>query len=252
MNKTRQSLAWWCFGRTMDASDLIAAAVKIGYKGVEMAPEELWPQITDAGLQIVTTGGHQSIPHGFNRPDQHDRIENELKVNLERAVKWHIPCLIVFSGNRDGMDDATGLRNTVDGLRRVAPLAEAAGVTLVMELLNSKVDHHDYMCDHTTWGAEVCKQVNSPAVKLLYDIYHMQIMEGDVIRTIRTNIDQIGHMHTAGNPGRNDLDETQELYYPAIARAIADTGYTGFIGQEFIPKGDPAAALEYAFKACDV
>ncbi len=252
MSRTKQSLAWWCFGRTMEATDLITTAVKIGYKGVEMAPEELWPQITDAGLQIVTAGGHQWHPYGLSRVEEHDRIENEVKAKLETAAKWHIPCLIVFSGNRGGMDDATGIRNCAIGLRRLAPLAEAAGVTLVMELLNSKVDHHDYMCDRTAFGVEVCKQVNSPAIKLLYDIYHMQIMEGDVIRTIRDSIDHIGHMHTAGNPGRNDLDESQELYYPAIARAIADTGYKGFIGQEFIPKGDPAAALEHAFKACEV
>ncbi len=252
MNQIKQSLAWWCFGRTMSAADLIAAAVKIGYQGVEMAPEELWKQITDAGLKIVTAGGHQSIPSGFNRTANHDRIEAELRVNLEKAVQWKIPCLIVFSGNREGMDDQEGMENTIAGLRRVAPLAEAAGVTLVMELLNSKVDHADYMCDRTAWGVEVCKAVNSPRVKLLYDIYHMQIMEGDVIRTIRSSIEWIGHMHTAGNPGRNDLDDTQELYYPAIARAIADTGYTGYVGQEFMPKGDPAAALEQAFKACDV
>ncbi len=252
MNRTRQSLAWWCFGPRMEPADLIATAVKIGYKGIEMAPEELWPQIVDAGLQIVTITGHQSNPHGFNRTDQHDRLENEIKVNLDRAVKWQIPCLIVFSGNRDGMDDVTGMRNTVEGLRRVAPLAEAASVTLVLELLNSKIDHQGYMCDRTAWGVEVCRQVNSPSVKLLYDIYHMQIMEGDVIRTIRSNIEHIGHIHTAGVPGRHDLDDTQELYYPAIAGAIAEAGYTGFIGQEFLPRGDPAAALEQAFKACEV
>ena len=166
-------------------------------------------------------------------------------------MKWRIPALIVFSGNRNGLPDAAGIEHTAEGLQRVAKAAEQAGVTLVLELLNTKVDHPDYQCDHTAWGVDVCKLVNSPRVKLLYDIYHMQIMEGDVIRTIRDNIAHIGHFHTAGNPGRNELDENQELYYPAICRAIAATDYDGYVGQEFTPKGDPVAALEQAYKACE-
>ena len=250
--KIQQSFAWWCFGRTMPAPDLIAHALRIGYAGAEMVPEELWPQLKQAGLKIITSGGHNGIASGLNRMENHDRIEAELRANLHKAVQWEIPCLIVFSGNREGMHDHEGMKNTIAGLQRMAPLAEAAGVTLVMELLNSKVDHADYMCDRTAWGVEVCKAVNSPRVKLLYDIYHMQIMEGDVIRTIRDHIAWIGHMHTAGNPGRHELDETQELYYPAIARAIAESGYAGYVGQEFMPIGNALAGLEQAYKACDV
>ncbi len=252
MNKIKQSLAWWCFGRHMEAAALIASAARIGYAGVEMAPEELWPQITDGGLKIITMGGHQSLSDGLNKRENHDRIEREIEANLEKAVKWGIPALIVFSGNRNGLPDAVGMEHTIEGLNRVKKAAEDAGVTLVMELLNSKVDHADYQCDHTTWGTAVCEAVDSPRVKLLYDIYHMQIMEGDIIRTLRNNIAHIGHFHTAGNPGRNELDESQELYYPAIMQAIAATDYEGYVGQEFSPVKDPATSLEAAYRLCDV
>jgi len=250
--KIRQSLAWWCFGRSLPADELIARAAELGYAGVEMCPQDLWRKVRDGGLKIITEGGHQSLSDGLNNLGNHDRIEREIEAKLALAQQWEIPALIVFSGNRNGLSDAQGMENTTRGLQRVAKAAEDAGVTLVLELLNSKVDHHDYQCDHTAWGVEVCKAVNSPRVKLLYDIYHMQIMEGDVIRTIRDNIQHIGHFHTAGNPGRHELDETQELYYPAICRAIAATDYDGYLGQEFSPRGDPSAALEHAFKVCDV
>ncbi len=158
-----------------------------------------------------------------------------------------IPNLLCFSGNRNGLDDEVGAEITAAGLARIAPAAEEAGVTLVLELLNSKVDHPDYQADHTAWGVQVCRAVGSPRVKLLYDIYHMQIMEGDIIRTIQAVHPFIGLYHTAGNPGRNDLDDEQELNYAAILRAIRATGYTGYISHEFIPKGDPAAALRTTF-----
>jgi hydroxypyruvate isomerase len=163
-----------------------------------------------------------------------------------------IPNLICFSGRRAGLGDAEGAEITAEGLRRVAPAAEAAGVTLVLELLNSKIDHPDYQCDHTRWGAEVCRMVSSPRVKLLYDIYHMQVMEGDIIGTLRRHNDLIGHYHTAGVPGRHEIDGTQELNYPAILRAIAATGYSGYVGQEFLPQGDPGMALKAALDLCDV
>jgi hydroxypyruvate isomerase len=252
MGKIKHSLAWWCFGRHATPEELIAKAKAIGYHGVEMAPKELFGQIRDGGLKIVTMGGHASLTDGLNKRENHDRIAREIDANLAMAQEWGIPALIVFSGNRNGLPDAAGIEITAKGLQRVAKSAEDAGVTLVLELLNSKVDHHDYQCDRTAWGVAVCEAVGSPRVKLLYDIYHMQIMEGDVIRTIRDNIAHIGHFHTAGNPGRNELDETQELYYPAIMRAIADTGYDGFVGQELIPKGEPFAALDQAYRACDV
>ena len=251
-NKIKQSLAWWAVAGKMGADDLIRESKAIGYEGVEMVPRELWDKVRDGGLKIVTMGGHQSLTNGLNRRENHDRIEKEIEANLALAVQYQIPALIVFSGNRNGLPDAAGLEHTAEGLNRVKKAAEDAGVTLVLELLNSKVDHADYQCDHTSWGVQVCSAVNSPRVKLLYDIYHMQIMEGDVIRTLRDNIEYIGHFHTAGNPGRNELDENQELYYPAICRAIAATDYNGYLGQEFSPKGDARAALEQAYKACDV
>jgi hydroxypyruvate isomerase len=251
-NKIKQSLAWWCFGRNVAPEKLIAEAARIGYAGVEMCPEENWPKVREAGLKIVTMGGHQSLSDGLNKRENHDRIEREINKNLETAVTWGVPALIVFSGNRDGLDDEKGKEITAEGLRRVAKAAEDAGVTLVLELLNSKVDHADYQCDHTAWGVDVCKMVNSPRVKLLYDIYHMQIMEGDVISSLQSNIQYIGHFHTAGVPGRHELDENQELYYPAIMRAIAATDYDGYVGQELMPKGDPLAALQQAFTVCDV
>ncbi|MEO7964858.1 MAG: TIM barrel protein, partial [Gemmatimonadaceae bacterium] len=155
--------------------------------------------------------------------------------------------------NRGGMSDGEGLENCVKGLKRITPLAEKVGVTVCMELLNSKVDHKDYMCDHTPWGAALVKRVGSPRFKLLYDIYHMQIMEGDVVRTIRDNIAHIGHFHTGGIPGRNEIDESQELFYPMVMRAIVDTGFTGFVAQEFIPsRSDPIASLAQGVKICDV
>jgi hydroxypyruvate isomerase len=253
MANIKQSLAWWAFKReSVSPAELIAAAARIGYAGVEMCPQELWPQVRDAGLKIVTEGGHRSLTDGLNKLENHDRIEKEINEKLALAQQYEIPCLIVFSGNRNGLDDEKGKEITIAGLNRVKKAAEDAGVTLVLELLNSKVDHADYQCDHTAWGVAVCEAVASPRVKLLYDIYHMQIMEGDVIRTLRDNIAHIGHFHTAGNPGRHDLDENQELYYPAIMKAIAATGYDGYVGQEFSPSGDPIAALEQAYKVCDV
>jgi hydroxypyruvate isomerase len=253
MARIKQSFAWWAFARKFETPEaLIQEAARIGYAGVEMCPQELWQQVVDGGLKIITMGGHQSLSDGLNKPENHDRIEKEINDNLTLAQKWGIPALIVFSGNRNGLDDEKGKETTAAGLQRVAKAAEDAGVTLVLELLNSKVDHADYQCDHTDWGVAVCERVNSPRVKLLYDIYHMQIMEGDVIRTLRANIAQIGHFHTAGNPGRHELDENQELYYPAIMRAIAATDYDGYVGQEFSPVGDPAAGLQQAFKVCDV
>jgi hydroxypyruvate isomerase len=187
----------------------------------------------------------------LNRREHHDRIESEIRTALNHAERFGISNLICFSGNRNGVDDATGAEITAAGLRRVAQAAEDAGVNLVLELLNSKVDHPDYQCDRTDWGRSVCQMVDSPRVKLLYDIYHMQIMEGDIIRTIRAHHADIAHYHTAGNPGRHELDDRQELHYPAIMRAIADTRYEGYIGQEFSPTGEPIAALQAAFDLCN-
>jgi hydroxypyruvate isomerase len=157
-----------------------------------------------------------------------------------------------MSGNREGISDEQGAANCVEGLKAIAGLAEEKKVTVVMELLNSKRDHRDYQCDHTAWGADVCKKVSSPRIKLLYDIYHMQIMEGDIIATIRQNIQYIGHVHTGGVPGRNEIDDTQELNYPAIMRALVDAKYDGYVAHEFVPKRDPLTSLRQAVAICDV
>ena len=251
MSRIKQSLAWWCFCRgDVTPEKLIKEAARIGFAAVEMLPQEYYDMVREHGMRIAITGGHGTLTDGLNRRENHSRIEDEILKSLEIAVKYDIPGLICFSGNRGGISDEEGIEVTAEGLARVAKAAEEKGVNLCLELLNSKVDHPDYQCDHTWWGVEVCKRVNSPRVKLLYDIYHMQIMEGDLIRTIRDNIQYIGHFHTAGNPGRRDMDETQEIYYPAVMKAIADTGYDLYVGHEFVPKGDPIAALEAAFNTC--
>jgi hydroxypyruvate isomerase len=253
LSRIRQSVTWGTARRAgATAEEAIRRVAEIGFVAIEMAPPELWPAIRAAGLAIPIVSGHRSLQEGLNDPAQHDRIEQELRASIRRAAEHGIPSLITFSGNRRGLGDDEGVENCARGLRRVIRDAEEYGVNLCMELLNSKVDHPDYQCDHTAWGVKVCEAVGSPRCKLLYDIYHMQIMEGDLIRTIRANIRYIGHFHTAGNPGRNNLDETQEIYYPAVMRAIADTGYEGYVGHEFGPKGDPVQALRQAFAACDV
>ncbi len=249
-----QAFSWWSFCRNgMEPDRLCKEAARIGYAGVEMPPPEIWPVAQKAGLRIVSLVGHGSIADGLNRWANHDRIESEIVAKLEIARQWNVPNLIVFSGNRNGLSDDEGADATVAGLNRLAPLAEAAGVTLVMELLNSKINHADYQADHTEWGLDVCLRVGSPRVKLLYDIYHMQVQEGDIIATIQKHgAEWFGHYHTAGVPGRNELSETQELNYPAIVHAIAQTGYDGFIGHELLPKGDPIAALQQAFEVCSL
>ncbi|GCE18165.1 hydroxypyruvate isomerase family protein [Dictyobacter kobayashii] len=248
----KQSFAWWCFARNDLAPEkLLRTAAEIGYTGVDLIDQRYWSLAREHGLQIVSVGGHTSIEHGLNRRDQHSRIEQEILANLELAKEWGISNLICFSGSRAGLSDEEGAENTAEGLRRVVQAAEAAKVTLIVELLNSKVDHPDYQCDKTAWGVRVCELVNSPYVRLLYDIYHMQIMEGDLIRTIRQYHPYFAHYHTAGNPGRHDIDETQEIYYPPIYRAIQATGYSGYIAHEFIPKGDPLQALKVAFEDCE-
>ena len=244
-----QSIGWWCFvPQKLTPEQFVLSAAEAGFSALDLVPSEYWLMVTDHGLAISSIGGHHPLEIGLNRIDQHERIEQEVRSAIVNAQRLKIPNVICFSGNREGLDDTKGIEITAAGLRKLAPFAEEAGVTLVLELLNSKVDHPDYQADHTAWGVQVCQAVGSPRVKLLYDIYHMQIMEGDVIRTIRDVHPLIGFYHTAGNPGRNDLDETQELNYPAIFKAIKETGYTGYIAHEFIPKADPVAALGTVFR----
>jgi hydroxypyruvate isomerase len=247
----KQSFSWWCFAnRGIEPEALLAGAANIGYEGVDLIDEALWPVAQKHGLRMVAVNGHGTLSDGLNQAKNADRIEQELRTSIAKARQWKIPVLICFSGDRHGASDEAGAKQCAEMLKRVAPVAADAGVVLAVELLNSKVDHRGYQCDHTAWGVELCRLVNSPAVKLLYDIYHIQIMEGDIIRTIQANHDYFAHYHTAGNPGRGQPDETQEIYYPAVYRAIAQTGYDGFISHEFIPQGDPLAALKKAFEAC--
>ena len=193
------------------------------------------------------------IETGFNDRSHHAMLIKELEIAIPLAARARVTNLIAMFGNRDpGIDEPAAIANCIEGLSKVAPLAAEYGVTICVELLNSKIDHPRYQGDHTAFGVAVMQGVDSAHVKLLYDIYHMQIMEGDVIRTIKTYSEYIGHYHTAGNPGRHDMDETQELYYPAIMRAIAETGYTGFVGHEFSPKGDPIEALKAAYATCNI
>lgn len=248
MRAIKPTTAWWCLAGMLTPEQIIETTRSIGYPGIEFAPREQWDAIRDAGLRIVCVRGHNDITNGLNDPGEHDRIEREILANLKLAQEYDIPSLVCFSGERKGQDDASGAANTIAGMRRVAKAAEEAGVVLALELLNSKVDHPDYQCDHTSWGVEVETAVDSPAVKLLYDVYHMQIMEGDIIRTIGAQHTHFGHYHLAGNPGRNDPDETQELFFPPILDAIEATGYTGYMGMEYIPSGDPVASLQKAYE----
>jgi len=249
--RLKQSVCQWCYA-AMPLDDLCRNAKAIGLQSVELLGEKDWATVKRHGLLCAMANGPSTIPVGFNRPSEHDRLVAESARLLPKIAEHGFPNMIVFSGNRGGMSDGEGLDNCARGLARVVPHAERSGVAVCMELLNSKVDHKDYQCDRTTWGVELVKRVNSPRFRLLYDIYHMQIMEGDVIRTIRDNAPFIAHYHTGGVPGRHEIDETQELNYPAIMRAIADLGFQGYIGQEFIPVREPMASLRQGVGICTV
>jgi hydroxypyruvate isomerase len=247
----KQSVCRWCYGK-LTLEQLSEAARKIGLRSIELIGPDEFKTVKAYGLTCAMARGAGTIESGLNRIENHERLEQQLRNDIDFAAAAKIPNVICFSGNRKGMPDDEGLKNCVAGAKRLVGYAEKMGVTVCMELLNSKVNHKDYMCDHTSWGAELVRQVGSPRFKLLYDIYHMQIMEGDVIRTIRDNKEYIAHYHTGGVPGRNEIDETQELNYPAIMKAILETGYTGFVGQEFVPTRDPLTSLAQAYKICDV
>ncbi len=248
-----QSVSWWCIARDgLDPVDMLQTCKSIGYTAMELVPVEQFQLTRDQGLTIATHQLHGPIPLGINDPNNWDDIKRQADASLKLAQEWEIPYLIAFSGNRDGIDDERGAENASKQLERLARDAESAGVVLLLELLNSKVNHPDYQCDRTAWGVQVVSAVGSPYARLLYDIYHMQVMEGDVIQTIRDYHQWFAHYHTAGVPGRNEIDESQELYYPAICRAIAETGFTGYVGQEFVPLGDWKVALQQAYDACNV
>ncbi len=257
------SVCLWCYGRLLNGSEgkpakmtfeeFCRACAAMGLESVELLGPDRWPGVKQAGLTCAMCTSPDNIPYGWNRLDHHGVLLPKFERTIPEVARNGFPNIITFSGNRKGMDDQQGLENCVAGLKRLVPIAEKHKVTICLELLNSKVDHHDYMADHAAWGVEVCKRVGSDRLKLLYDIYHMQIMEGDVIRTIRENHEFIGHFHTGGVPGRGEIDDTQELNYSAVMRAIVATGYKGFVSQEFVPKrDDPLESLRQAIRICDV
>ena len=250
--RLRQSVARWCFQKTpLDV--LCRAAKQIGLHGIDLLTPEEWT--TAARFDLACAVGYteaRSITKGLNDPANHDFIVESFAKTAPLAARAKVPNLIAFFGNRETRTEREGMDNCIRALNRIKPIAESNGVTLVIELLNSKIDHKDYQGDRTRFGVDVVKAVNSPRVKLLYDIYHMQIMEGDVIRTIREHHTHIGHYHTGGVPGRHEIDRTQELNYPAICQAIIDTDFKGFLAHEFIPARDPLASLREAAVLCDV
>lgn len=250
--RVKQSVSRWCY-QQIPLDDLCASAAQMGLKAVDLLNLEEFQVPARYGL-ICSMGyaGGGEIASAMNRVENHAKIEQAFRKNIPLAAKAGVPNVITFSGNRAGMSDEEGAKNTIAGLNRVKKIAEDHGVTICMELLNSKVDHKDYMCDHTAWGVRVVEAVNSPRVKLLYDIYHMQIMEGDLIRTIQQNIQWLGHFHTGGVPGRHELDNTQEVQWDGVMRGIAATGFQGYVAHEFVPTRDPLTSLRQAVDLCDV
>jgi hydroxypyruvate isomerase len=251
VGRLKQSVARWCYDK-IPLDDFCRQAAEMGLVGVDLVEPEEWPTLRKYSLIPTMTQGKATIPDGWNRVESHARLEGDLRERIALAAENKVPNVIVFSGNRRGISEEQGRDNCILGLRRAASFAEEHGITLCLELLNSKVDHPDYQCDHTRWGVEVVKGVGSPRLKLLYDIYHMQIMEGDVIRTIRDNIQYIGHFHTGGVPGRHELDENQELQWRTIAKAIADLKFDGYFAHEFVPSRDPLTSLRQAVELCTV
>jgi hydroxypyruvate isomerase len=253
--KINHSVCAWCY-KDIPLEELCKASAKMGLQSIDLLGPNDFETAKKYGLvcAMVAAGNKDwGIPRGWNRVEHHEGLIAYYEPLIDETAKAGFTNLICFSGNREGLDDETGIKNCAQGLKRIMSYAEKKKVNIVMELLNSKVDHHDYQCDHTAWGVELCKAIGSERFKLLYDIYHMQIMEGDVIRNIRENHQYIAHYHTGGVPGRNEIDESQELYYPAIMKAVYETGFKGFVAQEFIPKrSDKLASLKQGVEICDV
>ncbi len=248
--RIKQAFSKWCYGK-WSLEQACQYARQTGCKGVDLLGPGDFATLKKYDL-VCTMVNSYGINPGMNRKENHARCIASLRTAIEATAEAGFPNVIAMSGNRAGLDDEEGAKNCIEGLKQVAGLAEQKKVTICIELLNSKRDHKDYQCDSTEWGVKVCRGIGSERVKLLYDIYHMQIQEGDVIATIRKHHQYFGHYHTGGVPGRNEIDETQELYYPAIMKAILDTGYTGYVAHEFVPKRDPLASLTQAVKLCDI
>ncbi|HWQ54924.1 MAG TPA: TIM barrel protein [Bryobacteraceae bacterium] len=249
--RLKQGATRGCFGK-MPFPEICKQAARLGLKGIDLVGPADWPVLKEHGLLCTMAPGSSGIRDGINRVENHPKMLEGMREAVQKAAAAGFPNVIVLSGERKGLPDEQGVENSVKFFNQIKGLAEDKGVTLCLELLNSKVNHPDYQCDRTAWGVEVCKRVNSARVKLLYDIYHMQIMEGDVIRTIRENVQWIGHFHTAGNPGRHEIDAGQELNYRPIAQAIVDLGFTGYFSHEYSPLKDPMTSLDEAIRICDV
>ncbi len=242
----------WCYSK-IPLAELCAAAKGMGIKGIDLVTADDFPTLRTHDLVCsMISGVPGGIPSGLNRPENHEKIEKFFAEIIPVAADHGYKNIICFSGNRNGMSDEQGLENCATGLQKFLPLAEKHEVTVCMELLNSKRNHKDYMCDHTAWGVALCRKVGSERFKLLYDIFHMQIMDGDLIDTIREFHPYFGHYHTGGVPGRAEIDNTQEINYPAVMKAIVATGFKGFVAQEFVPKRDPLTSLKQAIGICDV
>jgi hydroxypyruvate isomerase len=251
------SVCRWCYGK-IKLDELCAAGKEMGLVAIDLLQPSEFEVVKKHGLVCSmvsnpTIDGLGGIGKAWNRVEHHDKLVQAYEQRLKETADAGFERLICFSGNRAGLDDEQGLKNCAEGLKRILPLAEKLKVTVCMELLNSKRNHKDYQCDHTAWGVELCKRIGSERFKLLYDIYHMQIMDGDICDTIKENHPYFGHYHTGGVPGRAEIDDTQELYYPRIMQAIVATGHKGYVAQEFIPKrSDPLASLRQAVQICDV
>ena len=250
--RLKQSVSRWPYNK-IPLPDFCRAVADMGLTAIDLLEEPEWAIAREHGL-ICSMGyaGGGSIRDGLNVKANHDAIVKNFEQTIPRAAAMKVPNVITFFGNRRGMSDEEATANCVDGLNRVKHVAEDHGVTICVELLNSKVDHKDYQGDRTAFGVAIVKAVNSPRVKLLYDIYHMQIMEGDLVRTIRDQHEHLGHFHTGGVPGRHELDETQEVNWPAVCRAIVGTGFTGYLAHEFVPTRDPLTSLREAVMLCDI
>jgi hydroxypyruvate isomerase len=252
-HNVNHSVCKWCYDK-IPLEDFCQSAKTIGLQSVELLKVDDFPTLKKHGLQCAMVSGVPGgITKGLNRKENHDEIVKWFEEATPVVAEHGYPNIICFSGNRAGMSDEAGLENCAIGLKRIAPIVEKYKINACMELLNSKRNHPDYMCDHTKWGVELVKKVGSERFKLLYDIYHMQIMEGDVCDTIRENHKYIAHYHTGGVPGRHEIDDSQELNYPRVMKAILDTGFKGFVAQEFIPKrSDAIASLRQGVQICDV
>lgn len=251
--RIKQSVCGGCLRKArMDAEQTASLLTKMGVVGRDLVGRDDWPLLKKHGLVATMVSGAGSIRKGLNDKSMHPKFLDDFKNNIKAAAEYKWPNVICMAGDRKGISDEEGMDNCHTILKEAVKIAEDHQVTICMELLNSRVNHPGYMCDKSTWGFELCRRVDSPRFKMLYDIYHMQIMEGDLIATIRKNIKYIGHFHTAGVPGRHELDENQEIYYPAVMRAIVEAGYTGYVAHEYTPVRDPVESLVQAIRTCDV